>query len=182
MRLSRIDHVIKNPDNTSLSTLDEGSALAICAVLSFAWIGRTPMHRCQWIRATSLVLTASLALAACGQQDQTPSDSPSQAAATTPVGNAVSMTAADCERLPDPKSSEDSAAGRAAAAARGSAPRAACQKAVVASPTTSDSDLARIRQIMEKEEAERAAQKAADKEYGRRLSEAGKAPLKQYKY
>ena len=125
------------------------------------------MHRCQLIRAAALIVAASLALAACDQRKQAPADSPSQAAASTPLGSAISTTAVDCERSADLQSSPL---------------RAACQKAVVASPTTSDSDLARIRQIMEKQEAERAAQNAADKEYRRRLSEAGKAPLKQYKY
>ena len=66
----------------------------------------------------ALLVALTLALAACGKQDAQP-DASTPAAASTPAfptgnGDKV-MTLADCDKLPDPKPADDSAAGRAAA-------------------------------------------------------------------
>jgi len=123
----------------------------------------------------ALIVALSLVLAACGKQDQP--------AAPFPTGNGQSpMSATDCDKLPDPKPADDSAAGRATAVSQGAAARAACKKEVAAHQDKPSADIARMREIMEKQEAERGARKISEKEWGRRLNEGASKPIKEYKY
>lgn len=124
----------------------------------------------------ALIVAFSLVLAACGKQEQPP-------ATPIPTGNdKPTITAADCDKLPDPKPTDDSAAGKATAVSQGIAARAACKKGVEAQQDKSNADLARMREIMEKQEAERSAAKQSDEEFRRGLKEGAKAPLRNFKY
>lgn len=132
-----------------------------------------------------LMLAFTLALAACGKPDRQSGASTLGAASAPafPTGNRDKvMTLADCDKLPDPKPADDSAAGRAAAVGQGHAARAACKKEVVAQQDKANGDLARIRELQEKEAADRANRKHSEQEWGKRLNEAANTPIKEYKY
>lgn len=134
----------------------------------------------------ALLVALMLGLAACDKQSEQPgSDSTSGAASAPsfPTGNGTTaLTLADCDKLPDPKSADDSAAGRATAFSLGVAARAACKKEVTAQQEKPNADLARIREIKEKEQADLAGRKVSEKEWGRRINEGSGKPLKEYKY
>jgi hypothetical protein len=135
----------------------------------------------------ALLTAMSLALAACGKQDDqaaSPASASAQASAPAfPTGNAQApASVADCDKLPDPKPTDDSATSRATAVSLGIAARRDCKKAIERQQDTANADLARIREIKEKEEAERTSRKISDEEWARRVKEAGKAPVKEYKY
>ena len=136
------------------------------------------------IPKTALLLGLALALAACGKQDDQATASPAAAASSAfPAGNSDNVrTAADCDRLPDPTTPDDSAAGRATAVSQGVAARAACKKAVAAQQDKPNADLARIREIKEKEQADLADRNISEKEFGKRFKEAGSQPIREYKY
>jgi hypothetical protein len=121
----------------------------------------------------ALIVALSLVLAACGKE-------PPTLGPAFPAGNP--LTAADCDKLPDPKPADDSAAGRATAVSQGVAARAACKKEVAARQDKPNADLARIREIKEKEEAERTAAKQTDEQFKRGLKEGGSQPLRELKY
>lgn len=126
----------------------------------------------------ALLVGLTLALAACGKQEDQPAASP---AFRTGNGEKV-RTAADCDKLPDPKPADESAAGRATAVSQGVAARAACKKEVAAQQDKPNADLARIREIKEKEEAERVGRKVSEEEWKRGIREGASRPLKEYKY
>lgn len=133
----------------------------------------------------ALLVALTLALAACGKQDEQPAASTPAAASAPafPTGNGDKvMTLADCEKLPDPKPADDSAAGRAAAVGQGQSARAACKKEVTAQQDKPNADLARIREIKEKEEADRVARKVSEAEWKQGVKEGAKQPIKEYKY
>lgn len=132
----------------------------------------------------ALLLGLALALVACGKQDSPATASAAAASSSAfPAGNGDTvLTAADCDRLPDPKASDDSAAGRATAVSQGVAARAACKKAAAAQQDKPNADLARIREIKEKEQADLADRKISDKEYGKRFVEGGSQPIREFKY
>lgn len=133
----------------------------------------------------ALLVALTLALAACGKQDAQP-DASTPAAASAPAfptGNGDKpMTLADCDKLPDPKPADDSAAGRAAAVGQGQAARADCKREVAAKQDKPNADLARIREIKEKEQADQANRKISEQEWGKRLNEGANKPIKEYKY
>lgn len=124
--------------------------------------------------ASALIVALSLALASCTKQDQ-PLE---PAKANTP------LTSADCDSLPDPRPLDDSPAAKARAVNEGLSSRAACKKAVAAlqSKDKPDSDVARIREIMEKQEAERAAQEQRSQQHRAAIKEGGAKPLREFKY
>lgn len=130
----------------------------------------------------ALLIAVALALAACTKQDdQSGTAGPTAASTALPAGNEKkAMTAADCDKLPDPRPADDSAAGRAVAVGQGQAARAACRKGVAARQT--NADLARIREIKENEEADRLDQKKSEVEWRRGVKEGAKKPIKQYTY
>jgi hypothetical protein len=133
----------------------------------------------------ALLVAVTLALSACGKQDEQPAPPTSTAASgpTFPTGNGdKQMTLADCDKLSNPKTADDSAAGRAAAVAQGQSARAACKKEVTAQQDKPNADLARIREIKEKEQADLANRKISEQEWGKRLNEGANKPIKEYKY
>lgn len=133
----------------------------------------------------ALLVALTLALAACGKQDEQPAASTPAAASAPafPTGNGdKQMTLAECDKLPDPKPADESAAGRAAAVGQGQAARAACKKEVAAQQDKPNADLARIREIKESEQAERDARKVSEAEWKRGVKEGAKQPIKEYKY
>lgn len=133
----------------------------------------------------ALLVAVTFALSACGKQDEQ-SAAPTPAATSAPAfptGNGdKQMTLADCDKLPNPKTADDSAAGLATAAAQGLKARSDCKKEVAARQDKPNADLARIREIKEGEEAERRRSAKSDEEYFKRIKEAGKTPLKQFDF
>lgn len=123
------------------------------------------------------IVALSLLLAACGKQEQPapPAVEPANAAAAP-------LSAAECEKLPDPKPRDDSAAGKATAVSEGMAARDACKRALSSQQDKTNADLARIREIKEKEEAERKAKKVSEDEWKRGIKDGSKQPVKEYKY
>jgi hypothetical protein len=93
---------------------------------------------------------------------------------------------ATCESLKDPQPKDDSATARGVAVAEGIAARNACKNAVLGRATkeTSDpnKDLARLRELAEKEDAEKSASKKAGKEFFQGVKEGGAKPLQGLKY
>lgn len=126
------------------------------------------------VNSSALIVTLAIALAGCGKKEEPGAAPASESSASAP------LTAADCDRMPNPSPTDDSAAGRSTAVSQGVAARAACKRA--ASAPEANADLARMREIMEKQEAERKGQKLSNEESARRVKEAGKAPVKEYKY
>jgi hypothetical protein len=124
-------------------------------------------------------------LTACGKHDEQAAPAAASASASaSPTTNAhqTTTTAADCDKLPDPKPADESAAGRATAVSQGIAARAACKKAVANQQNTANADLARIREIKEKEQADQASREKSSKEWFGNVKKAGQAPLKEFKY
>jgi hypothetical protein len=133
----------------------------------------------------ALLVAVTLALSACGKQDEQPAPPTSTAASgpTFPTGNGDKpMTLADCDKLSNPKTADDSAAGLATAAAQGLKARADCKKEVAAQQDKPNADLARIREIKEGEEAERRRSAKSDEEFFKRIKEASKAPLRKFDF
>lgn len=128
--------------------------------------------------AAGLMAACALALAACSKQPDTPT---APAAQTAQPG---AFTAADCDRLSDPKALDDSAAGKATAVSQGMAAREACKKTATAQQDKDkpNADLARIREIKEREEAQRNAAKVSEEEFKRGFKEGAKQPLRDFKY
>jgi predicted small lipoprotein YifL len=120
------------------------------------------------------VVALLLALAACGKQEPVP-PAPT---AVEPTKAVAPLTAAECEKLPDPAPANDSAAGRANAVSAGIAARNECKKAA----TQSQGDLAKMRQLMEKEAAEREAAKKRSKSMDDAMKEGGARPIRDLKY
>lgn len=121
----------------------------------------------------AITFALAVALLACG-------DKPEEGASTQ------ADALATCERLKDPQPKDDSAAARGVAVAEGIAARNACKNAVLgqADKEVSDpnKDLARLRELAEKEDAEKAAAKAKSKTFSKAASEGARAPIKEYKY
>ena len=138
------------------------------------------------ITKAALLVALTFALAGCGKQEGLPAETSSAGTASSspfPTGNGVkALTLADCDTLPDPRSADDSAAGRATAVSLGAAARAACKKELVTQQEKPNADLARIREIKEKEQADQADRKISEKEWGKRINEGSGKPLKEYKY
>lgn len=122
------------------------------------------------------IVALSLALAACGKQE------PAAPTAVEPAKAPASLSAADCDKLPDPKPHDDSATGKATAVSEGIAAREACNRAVNSQQDKANADLARIRAIKEKEEAERNARKVSEEEWKRGIKDGSKQPIKEYKF
>lgn len=136
-------------------------------------------------RAATALTCLTLSLSACGPRaDQAAiSSAASASAAAFPAGNeGEPMTQRDCDQLPDPPTSDDSAAARAVAVSKGQAARAACNKDVAALREGQNGDLARIRQIKEGEEAERRSRERSEQAWKRGLKDASGQPIKDYKY
>lgn len=135
-------------------------------------------------KAAMLILLL-LVLAACGKQEDegvAPASVPvSMPHLPAPVVEQA-MTPADCDKLPDPKPESDSAASRAAAVSQGMAARAACKKYVAAQDFKANDDLARIRAIKEKEQADLADRKVSEEEWAARVKEGGSKPVRQFSY
>lgn len=133
----------------------------------------------------ALVLALSGLLAGCdkAEEKQVAAIAASAAQDAFPVGNASpALKAGDCENIPNPKPTDDSAASQATAVSQGMAARAACKKAADAALEKPNADLARIREIKEKEQADEASRKISEKEWGKRLNEGAGKPIKDYKY
>lgn len=133
----------------------------------------------------ALLVALTLALAGCGKQEEQPAASPAAAVSSPafPTGNGDKvLTAADCDKLPDPKRVDESAAGRATAVSQGVAARAACKKEAAAQLDKPNADLARIREIKEKEQVDHADRKISEKEWGKRVKEGGSKPVREFKY
>lgn len=127
--------------------------------------------------AAAICFTAGgILLSGCTKED--PSASAPAASSPQP---ASPQSAADCDKLPDPISSDVSAAGRAAAVSQGAAARDACKRQFGALDK-GNADLARIRQIKEIEQAEREARKTSEEKWRQDVKRGGNAPLKQYTY
>ncbi len=138
---------------------------------------------------TALLIMLTLALASCGKQEEQPkTETPTPIAASAPpfapsfpTGNeAKPMTEADCDKLPDPKPVSAHSMHKAIATIQGQGARRDCKRALAAQKY--NADLARIREIKEREEAERDASKMSEEEQRRRLKEGAAAPIKEYKY
>jgi hypothetical protein len=126
----------------------------------------------QIIRSTvaSLLVAGVVFVSACTKEE--------------PVGpstSAVVQSASDCDKVPDPKSSDESAAGRAAAATQGASARAACKRDISAFDK-GNADLRRIREIQEKQQAERDSRKVSEEQWRHDMKRGASAPLKQYSY
>ena len=129
----------------------------------------------------ALLVALTLALAGCGKQDEKSSaaSTAGAASASIPAGNGdKTLLLAECDKLPDPKATDNSAAGRATAVSQGVAARAACRKEV----EQPNADLARIREIMEKEQAGKQAREVSNKEWFNGVKEGGKKPIRDLKY
>ena len=118
------------------------------------------------------IVALSLALAACGKQEP-PAPTPVE-----PTKPAAPLSAAECEKLPDPPPADDSAAGRANAVSAGIAARSECKKAAVAQ----QNDLAKMRQLMEKEAADREAAEKRSKSSSEAMKEGGARPIRDLKF
>ena len=126
---------------------------------------------------TASVVTISLMLAACSKKEESPVPTdPTETAHTVPRNEA------DCDNLPNPKPLDDSAAGRSRAVSEGMAARDICKKAMTNQKETSHADLARIREIKEKEQADRSASKQSEEEWKKGMKEGGSRPLQGLKY
>lgn len=133
----------------------------------------------------TLLIALTVLLSACdkAEEKQVAAIAASAAKEAFPVGNAsATPTLGDCEKIPNPKPTDDSAASQATAVSQGTAARAACKKAALASMDKPNADLARIREIKEKEQADEASRKISEKEWGKRLNEGAGKPIKDYKY
>jgi hypothetical protein len=86
-----------------------------------------------------------------------------------------------CERIADPKPSDDSPTSKARAVSDGIALREDCAKRLGASSPGSE-DLAKIRSIKETEQAEKDAKRISDKEYSDALAKSGSAPRTKITY
>lgn len=129
----------------------------------------------------ALTFALALVLAACGKQESEPTNPAAASSPAFPTGNNEKhLTLADCDKLPDPKPADESAAGRAAAVGQGQAARAACKKEVAASQP--NADLARIREIKENEEADRVGNKKSEQEWRQGVKQGSKQPIKEYKF
>jgi hypothetical protein len=126
--------------------------------------------------STKLAIAFALALALVGC-----SDKPSEAT-TTSQPDAL----ATCEALKDPQPIDESAAARGVAVAEGTAARKACKNAVLGQADKAvnnpNKDLARLRELAEKEDAEKAVATAKSKSFSDAASEGARAPIKEYKY
>lgn len=123
------------------------------------------------IRGAAIV-ALSLALVACGKQEQ-PAPTPAE-----PTKVAAPLSAVECDKLPDPPPADDSAAGRANAVSAGIAARNECKKAGAAKPD----DLAKMRQLMEKEAADREAAEKRLKSNSEAIKEGGARPIRDLKF
>lgn len=125
--------------------------------------------------STKLAIAFALALALLGCGDKPPETTTSQPDAL-----------ATCEALKDPQPKDESAAARGVAVAEGIAARNACKNAVLghADKDVNDpnKDLARLRELAEKEDAEKAATSAKGDANAKAFSEGMTAPRKEYKY
>lgn len=133
----------------------------------------------------ALVLGLTALLSACdkAEEKQVAAIAASAAKEAFPMGNATATpTVGDCENIPNPKPADDSAASQATSVSQGVAARAACKKAAQAALDKPNADLARIREIKEKEQADEASRKISEKEWGKRLNEGAGKPIKDYKY
>nr|WP_317623796.1 hypothetical protein [Acidovorax sp. SUPP3334]BDH38362.1 hypothetical protein AVHM3334_23185 [Acidovorax sp. SUPP3334] len=117
--------------------------------------------------AAVLATAFAAALTACGKPDEPTSPQTAKF---------------DCNALPDPSPTDDSAAARATASAQGSAAREACKKSPRSDQDIARADLARIREIKEKEQRELADKKISEKEWGKQLNKGADTPIKEYKY
>ena len=122
--------------------------------------------------AAALYVVGAVLVSACTKEEPVvPSVVPSVGAQTT----------ADCDKVPDPKSLDESAAGRATAVSQGVAARAACKREL-SSANKGNADLRRIREIQEKEQADRDSRKVSEEQWRRDMKRGASAPLKQYSY
>ncbi|RZI60603.1 MAG: hypothetical protein EOP14_00565 [Pseudomonas sp.] len=126
------------------------------------------------IKGATLV-ALSLVLVACGKQQA------QDEASSFPTGNdEAHIAAGDCDKLPDPKPADNSAAGRARAVSDGVAARAACKKR--AGQDKSNADLTRIREIKEAEHAAATNAKQSEDEFRKGIKEGGARPVRDFKY
>lgn len=122
-----------------------------------------------------LAITVALTFALLGC-----SDKPEEGA------NTQADAIAACESVKDPQPKDDSATARGVAVAEGIAARNACKSAVLGQATkeTSDpnKDLARLRELAEKEDAEKMSAKERDRARAEAASQGAREPIKEYKY
>jgi hypothetical protein len=122
---------------------------------------------------SAVALALGFALIGCAEKPEEGANTQAEAMAT-------------CEGLKDPQPKDDSAAARGVAAAEGIAARNACKKAVLgqADKEVSDpnKDLARLRELAEKQDAEKSANTLKSDGNAKAFSEGMKAPRKEYKY
>lgn len=117
--------------------------------------------------AAVLAVAAVVSLAGCGKSDEQ----------TLSKGAPI-----NCNALADPRPADESAAARAAATAQGMAAREACRKPPSSAQDKANADLARIREIKEKEQKELNDKKISEKEWGKQLNKGANTPIKEYKY
>ena len=122
---------------------------------------------------SAVALALAFALIGCAEKPEEGANTQAEAMAT-------------CEGLKDPQPKDDSAAARGVAAAAGIAARNACKKAVLghADKEVNDpnKDLARLRELAEKDDAEKSAVKKSEKEFFEGVKEGGAKPLQGLKY
>lgn len=134
------------------------------------------MTLCKYIIKSAFIAALTLELAACGKQEgSVPGES---------ITSPTPITAADCDKLPDPRPLDESAAGKARALMEGQNARELCKKTINAQQANdqSNADLARIRAIKEKEEAEREASRMSAKEASDALKKGSAEPLRELKF
>lgn len=141
------------------------------------------MHSFVRAAEASLLLVVVLAAAGCSRQEEPSGPAGTGASAPAfPAGNGEALSLADCDRLPDPQPTDDSAAARSTAVSLGVTARTACRKAVTLQREEPNADLARIRAIKEKEQADLAARKVSEQEWSRRVKNGGSQPVREFKY
>lgn len=100
-----------------------------------------------------------------------------------PVGNGGdALSAAECDRIPDPPALDDSAASRSIAVSQGVALRNACKENARSQSDARNSDLARIRAIKEKEDAQSTSSALSQKQYNNEAKDAASKPRIDIKY
>ena len=132
------------------------------------------MTQFQLTTTASLIAACAFSLAACTKQPETTNSPPSQTA------RPGAFTAADCDRLPDPKPLDESAAGKATASYQGMAAREACKKTATAQGDKDkpNADLARIRELKEIEEARVKAANQSTEEFAKGVARGAAAPIR----
>jgi len=141
------------------------------------------MHKFKTVIQAITLAVLTVVFSACGDKaDKQANDAapPSASVSSLPTANDVQAALAECDKLPDPKPTEDSPTARSTAVSLGIAARRECKHQIELK--ASNSDLARIREIKEKEQSDLAQRNASEREWRKGIQQGGKAPLREFKY